>query len=284
MGGSGTPGSILQNLSGYANIHIPIVSWRDFGFPSLPSSIKNPLCIFVSFSGNTRETLSGFLQMPAGTKVAVVAAGGKLLEEAKKRGLAFATFDPSALQPRQGYGKTFYGVLSVLKVIFPGVPMRDLSKVIRPEAHEAQGKAIAEQLLKSVPFLYTSGPLSHIGQIFKISLNESGKLPASANVWPEMNHNELSIFETKPAGMLPVFITTSAERARLNKEIGIIAKILEEYGVPLEMIEIPGSDDVEITMNAIVIAEWVGYYTATLRGLNPLSIRTVNRIKELAAQ
>ena len=285
MGGSGTPGTILQNLSEYANIHIPIVSWKDFGLPhgsTGPSgSFKRPLYIFISFSGNTRETLSGFSKLPKDSMIAVVASGGTLLVEAKKRGLPYVTFAEGTLQPRQGYGLTFSGVLAILNAVAPITALRDMSSVIQPAEHEAYGKLIAQKITAAIPYIYTSSAQSHIGQIFKISINESGKLPASANVFPEMNHNELSIFETKPANVIALFITTKAERSTIEKEINIIKQILTEYEVRVEVIEIPGNDDFEITLNGIVLAQWVGYYAATLRGINPLSIKTVNRIKEL---
>lgn len=289
MGGSGTPGNILQNLTEYANIHIPVISWKDFGLPNLPSSIKRPLYVFISFSGNTRETLTGFYQAiaaptPSGRGsdriVGVVSGGGTLLTEAKKQNIPLATFEIGTLQPRQGYGLTFSAVLPILGAV-TGNKVSDMSEVIKPAESEDQGKSIAEKIAHTLPFIYTSTKLSHIGQIFKISINESGKLPASANVFPEMNHNELSIFETKPKNVIALFITTKDEHKKLEKEINIIKQILTEYETPLEIIEIAGEDTLQVTYNAIVLAQWVGYYVATMRGLNPLSIKTVNRIKEL---
>lgn len=283
MGGSGTPSNILQNLTEYANIHIPVISWKDFGLPSLPSSIKRPLYVFISFSGNTRETLSGFSNIKGDGAVAIVAGGGKLLEQGRERKIPLATFEIGTLQPRQGYGLTFSAVLAILGAI-TGNKVSDMSGVIKPAESEEQGKSIAEKIVHTLPFIYTSAKLSHIGQIFKISINESGKLPASANVFPEMNHNELSIFETKPKNVIALFITTKDEHKKLEKEINIIKQILTEYETPLQIIEIAGTDALETTYNAIVLAQWVGYYVATMRGLNPLSIKTVNRIKELTSK
>ncbi len=284
MGGSGTPATILQNLSEYVNIRIPIISWKDFGLPH--PEFKRPLYIFVSFSGETREVLSGFSQVPTGSAIAIVAGGGALLTQARSQKLPFATFEKTdTLCPRQAYGLTLSGVLAIVNAaILDSVAMRDMSKVIQPQTQEAYGEQLAKKLIGKNLFLYTSNALSHIGQIFKISLNESAKLPASANVFPEINHNELSIFETKPKDVIALFITTQAEAAMLKKEIDIIKQILTEYETPLEIVEIPGTDDFEITLNAIVLAEWVGLFAATMRGINPLSIKTVTRIKELAAQ
>jgi glucose/mannose-6-phosphate isomerase len=285
MGGSATAGNILQKICGYANIQVPIISWKDTGLPRLgvdiPLSYRNPLYIFISFSGNTRETLSGFSQDISGYAQAVVAGGGKLLEEAKKNGVPFATFDSKQFQPRQAYGLTLYGLLTVLRAVWPEVKIPDLSKTINPAQFEAEAKTVATNIQDSFPFIYTSSFESHIGQIFKISCNESGKLLATANVFPEINHNELSGFETHPKGASVIFITSKTEHEKIKKEIQIIKTILTEYKVPMQSIEIPGETPLETTCNAIVMAEWLGYHLAVSRGLNPLGINIVNRIKEL---
>lgn len=279
MGGSGTPAHILQNIAGYATINLPLVSWKDFGLPQLPYT--RPLYLFISFSGNTRETLSAFISAPSGALMAIVAGGGTLLSEAKKRGIAYATFAQGTLQPRQAYGLTLYGTLSVLKTIFPLVPLPDMRATIDAASAQIQGEDLAKNIKDTIPFIYTSSALSHIGQILKISLNESGKLLAAANVFPEINHNELSAFETKPKNASVIFITTPTEHRQIEKEIHIIRTILTEYEIPMHIVEVPGANPLETTAHSIVLAEWVGYYVATLRGLDPLGINTVNKIKEL---
>lgn len=296
MGGSATSGNILQNIREYANIKVPIVSWKDVGLPALGKdapAFLNPLYIFISFSGNTRETLSGFEQLMAAPTppgrgsdriVGVVAGGGKLLAEAKKNGVPYATFDPKQLQPRQAYGLTFYGLLSILRAIWNEVPLPDLSEKIDPTKFEAQGKRMSEEIGITLPFIYTSNSQSHIGQIFKISCNESGKLLATANVFPEINHNELSGFETKPKNVSVILIRTANEQEQAKKEIEIITTILNEYQIPMQVIEIPGTTPLETTASAIALAQWLGYHLAVRRGLNPLGINIVNRIKNLTSK
>ena len=61
MGGSGLPATLFSGLREYANLRLPIVVWKSYGLPE--HSFKNPLYIFISFSGNTAETLSGLRRL-----------------------------------------------------------------------------------------------------------------------------------------------------------------------------------------------------------------------------
>src|SRR3989344_2464751 len=80
MGGSGLVGNLLQNLAPDVKLPVPVFLWKDFGLPAqLPT--KRPLCLFISFSGTTRETISGFKRARAlkpRPPIAVVAGGGEL--------------------------------------------------------------------------------------------------------------------------------------------------------------------------------------------------------------
>src|SRR3989344_6527112 len=90
MGGSGIIGPILKNLAKDANINVPIISWNDYGLPA--GCFKKPLLIFVSFSGNTEETISGYQKAQKYRWKAVVSGGGRLSRLAQKSQTALASF------------------------------------------------------------------------------------------------------------------------------------------------------------------------------------------------
>ncbi|MEK7212181.1 MAG: hypothetical protein AAB686_00705, partial [Patescibacteria group bacterium] len=122
MGGSGLPGRILKMAAKEIGLNIPVINWHDYGLADVRDyRLKRPLYIFVSFSGNTEETISGlrqFLNLKPKTKnqktsAAVIATGGKLLETADSHKLARVSFTGSGLTPRQDSGKMFYALIQV---------------------------------------------------------------------------------------------------------------------------------------------------------------------------
>ena len=285
MGGSGTPGSILQNILDYAIVPIPVLTWKDGGLPALGGCAKNPLYLFVSFSGNTRETLDSFTKaVSKKALVAVVAGGGILLEYAQNAGLAYATFAQGALHPRQAYGLTLYASLIILKSVFPRLTIPDLSAQIDPRQFASRAEQIAARIVGKTTLVYTTQSLSHLGQIFKISIAESGKSPAFANMIPEVNHNELNILETRPRNLFALLVASEREYSERTAEFELTTQILGEYGVASETLQIPGQTPLHITANAIAAAQWLGYQVALKTGRNPLGLEVVNKIKDLAKQ
>ncbi len=385
MGGSGTPGAILQNILSCAIVNIPIFSWHDSVLPVVPG--KNPLYIFISFSGNTREPLAAFQKaVKSGKMIAVVAGGGTLLEEAKAKQLPHATFSadsgsyvdisptprqqpvspstrsddtivPAAaqrdgsdkvigetrpvpsgsassahlrryasemksessissaglasgtdeartrdveninigsLQPRQAYGLTLYATLQILQSVFPRLHIPDLSAQINSRRFATSAKKTAARIFGlrqssarqagKIALIYTTHNFSHLGQIFKISITESGKSLAFANTIPEVNHNELNLLEARPKNLYAIFITSEQEYKNRKKEFDLTAQTLDEYGIPSETIRVPGRTPLEVTANGIVIAQWIGYYVAVNRKMNPLGLEVVNKIKKLAGK
>jgi glucose/mannose-6-phosphate isomerase len=282
MGGSGTPGSILQNIADCAIVNIPVLTWRDAGLPAHP--FRTPLYIFVSFSGNTRETLSGLTQaIKKKAQVAVVAGGGKLLATAQKNGLPYATFKaPASLQPRQGYGFTLYGALALLNIVFPRLGTPDLRAQIDPKRFAVSAKKTAARIRGKTTLVYSTHAHQHLGQIFKISISETGKSLAFANTIPEVNHNELNLIETKPKHLYALFVTTTQELKKRKHEFHLTKEVLLRYGIASELIALPSGTPLATTAHAITWAQWLGYHAATLIGRDPMGLEVVNAIKERA--
>ena len=81
MGGSGLAGEILRHAQGELGLKLPVIIWKDYHLPKVLWSAKRPLYIFVSFSGNTEETVSGLetlLKTKPRLAAAIITTGGKL--------------------------------------------------------------------------------------------------------------------------------------------------------------------------------------------------------------
>ena len=284
MGGSGIPATILQNIAEYAIMNLPVVVWKDFGLPRLP--YKNPLFVFVSFSGNTAETLSGFAlagkTLPAGRQVrAVVTAGGMLLDKATKGKLPRAVIPPLAIVPRQASGLLLYGILELLQTIVPNLSCPDLSRSIDPATLEPIGKALAKKLKGNNVLIYTSTSENHFASIFKIQLTETSKTPTFCNTYPEINHIEIVGYDRKPKGLVSLFPVTEYEPTITKQLITIEQSVLKQRGITPITISIPGKTPLETAANALVLANWTGYHLAKLNRVDPEKTGTIDEIKTI---
>lgn len=279
MGGSGIPGTLLQNIAGYANIDIPIVVWKDFGLPHL--SFKKPLFIFVSFSGNTAETLSGLKLASRAKLKAIVTAGGTLLEQATQEKLPRAVVPTIDMEPRQATGVMLYGILGVLKSVFPRITVPDLRNSIDPQPLAAIGNSLAAKLKNKTAIVFTPSNSNHIALLFRTHLTETGKTMTFCETYPEFNHNGIVGFDRKPKGLVALFPITQYETELTKKLVSIESEVLASKGVTPVTISIPGTNPFETTFNAAIIAMWTGLALSKLYKVDPEKTPMIAEIKRM---
>ena len=88
MGGSGVSGDVLKLLSDtVTSTDVTVI--KNYNIPNNLIE-KKPFCLFISYSGNTEETLSGLNDAITNNfDWAVISSGGKLIEKAKNNNKEF---------------------------------------------------------------------------------------------------------------------------------------------------------------------------------------------------
>lgn len=282
MGGSGLAGTILKGLSDYIGLNVPTLVWKNYDLP--PHKFKAPFYIFVSFSGNTEEVLSGIKRKTEkNALVAVVTTGGKLKMFAEERGLPAVYFDPvlgdgTNLTPRQSCGYMYYSVVKLLKACFGSIKSEDFSS-IDPSLFRTKGKNIAEKLERKIVLIYTPPAYEHLGYIWKININETSKQPSFSGILPEINHNEVAGFTQKSFPFSALFLLDK-ENDRINKKAELVGNILKEYNVLPLFIELEGENPEVKTWKNIILALWASFYLAEKNKVDPFSTDLIEKIKK----
>ena len=102
MGGSGVAGDVLSLLSNETSSKNVIVR-KTYSIPE-KIILKKPFCLFISYSGNTEETISGINDAISNElDWAVISSGGKLISYAEKHKKPYIKI-PKGLQPRAAFG------------------------------------------------------------------------------------------------------------------------------------------------------------------------------------
>lgn len=281
MGGSGISGDILGSLAESAGIPVPVIVHKNYGIPKVPGA----LYIFVSFSGDTAEVLSGF--ETAGKTVpkphiAVATGGGRLLMSARAKKLFSASFSAHNLTPREGIGYTAYAVFLLLQSFFPSIrPTSFFHTRIAPGKLETRAKAVAKLLGKRPLLVYSAEECRVMGKAWKMYVNETGKLPAFENSIPEANHNEIESFAVKNLfSGKAVFLETEDLPPAMKKRFSLTKKILSRAGISPVSVKIPGKTRAERIWNGIVLGNWTGYFLAGIAKANPRETRVIQSFKK----
>ncbi|MCX6751276.1 MAG: hypothetical protein NT161_00710 [Candidatus Nomurabacteria bacterium] len=284
MGGSALAPLLLKTWKPELDITIH----RDYGLPETAEKLKNKLIILSSYSGNTEEVIDAFEQAKENNlDMAVISVGGELLKLAKENNVPYIELPNMNIQPRMALGLS---IKAFLKLMGEENELKEISKLaetLNPADFEKNGKVLAQKLKNYVPVIYASDRNSSIAYNWKIKLNETGKIPAFYNVFPELNHNEMTGFDvadsTRELSDKFYFIILKDEKdnSKILKRMSIIENLYKDRGLQVETIEIAGKNIWHKIFSSLLLADWTAYYTALEYGLEPEQVPMVEEFKKL---
>lgn len=287
MGGSHLAADIIRGM----NPKFDITVHADFGLPELSTAARRKtLFIMSSYSGNTEETLDALERAhEAGLAIAAIAVGGKLLVRAKEFGIPYVALPDTGIQPRAALG---YDLMALLKLMGREPDLKRasrLAKNIKSLRFEKEGTALAEKLKDHVPVVYASSKNAALAYIWKITFNETGKIPAFYNIVPELDHNEMTGFDAKDSTrdlsskFHFLLLADSEDDPRIKKRIELLAKLYVNRGLSVTMLELHGRGFQKI-FSSVILADWTALRTAELYGTEPEKVPMVEEFKYLLEQ
>ena len=292
MGGSAIGGELLKDWA-RDNVQVPIAVSRAYSLPAYAN--EKSLVFIVSYSGETEETLSSFLDAVEGKcMVFCVSSGGSLLDFAERLDVPYLRV-PSGFPPRAALPYLFVPLLKSLEKmkIAPSVS-EDLSEAITllarissentPEKPEKDNfaKTLASEINGAVPVVYGFGVFRGVAQRFKQQFNENSKMPSKWEYFSELNHNEVVGWERAGGlaeGFSVIFVRGENEPIEIRNRIEI-TKSLMPAGSKLFEVWSQGKSALARMLSAVCIGDFTSVYLAVLRGVDPTPVNTIAVLKE----
>jgi len=280
MGGSAWPAEILRD---WLNPSFPFCVNKNY---TLPSQInKKSLLVICSYSGNTEETISCYQKAKKqGFKMIGLTTGGKLKKLCLRDKIPLAEIPDDISAPRLGCGYTIGALVEILNknglIKDKTEEIIETVKKANPLAIENEGKKLAKKIAGMIPVIYTTDYLKTLSYIWKIKLNETSKIPAFANYFPELNHNELSAFAKNNSNFIVIILRDNTDSPKILKRMSLTAEMIEASGAKIEFMDMIGKTILEKIINNIILADWTSYYLALENKVNPFSIEMQEKIKK----
>ncbi len=120
-------------------------------------------------------------------------------------------------------------------------------------------------------------------------MNETGKIPAFSNVFPELNHNEMTGFDRKgktkdlSGKFCFIFLSDNADHPQNRKRFEVTKRLYEERGLVVHSLPLQGTTRSEKIFSSLLLADWVAYHTALQYGVEPEQVPMVEEFKKLIA-
>jgi glucose/mannose-6-phosphate isomerase len=293
MGGSGIGGELLKDyLRDRAAVSVEVS--KDYQLPGYAG--KKSLVLLMSYSGETEESLSAFLDaVTRKCMVYCVSSGGFLLKYAEKLNVPYLGV-PAGMQPRAALPFLFVPLLMYMERmnIVQGVTSELseaiglLEKVIEQNAPEKPveancSKTLALNLKAVSPVVYGFGSFRGVAMRWKQQFNENSKVPAKWEVFSELDHNEIVGWENAKKlarNCAAVFIRDNAETMEIRSRIEITKLLIQPTLSKVFEVWTEGKSTLAKMLSAICIGDFTSIYLALLRKVDPTPVKTIAMLKE----
>ena len=293
MGGSAIGGEIVKDWA-RNKAKTPIEVSRDYSLPDYADA--KSLVVVSSYSGDTEETLSAFLDAKRrGCMICCISSGGLLLEYAEKFGVPFLIV-PEGMPPRAALPYMFIPLLRWFeKVGFVSGFSEEFLEAIRVLGNVAKenspeipveknpAKTLATGIFGTIPVVYGFGIYRSAAQRFKQQFNENSKVPAKWEYLPELDHNEIVGWEDNgnlAKHFSAIFLRSKNETDEVRSRIEITKKLMSEAVSKQFEVWSQGKNSMANMLSTIIMGDFTSVYLAALLKVDPTPVQTITALKK----
>ena len=294
MGGSGVAGDVLKlvmNETTPINVEVR----KAYGISKVTADRK-PKCLFISYSGNTEETVEAVNDaIQYNLDWSVISSGGTLLDLALKHKKPYVKV-PSGLQPRAAFGL-------MTKAVMHFVSSDESRKYLElcNQAGDYINEALADQsenillehalkISKEIntksSVIYGGTPLTYlVAQRWKTQINENAKSKAFVGYMPEIHHNEILSWEANKKDSKNnyqlLFLRSPDENNQVKKRFEFTKEIIGDKVNISEIDNISTENIISNLFHLTLLGDLVSVYMAENLNIDPYNINSIEQLKKL---
>ena len=294
MGGSGVAGDVMKVLSNEISDKNIIVH-KDYSIPKQFLKFR-PLCLFISYSGNTEETLSGISDAKKNNlDWIVISSGGKLIDIAQNESKEYIKI-PSGLQPRAAFGYLTLAISRILDIVEGSDYVSQLNEAssylnkLTEKAEESEinklSLNICESINKKTAIIYSGTNMSKVvSSRWKTQINENSKSKAFVGYLPEVHHNEILSWDADIDGSkknyIVILIRDRNEHVQISKRFEFTKELI---GEKVDIVEVNLNNQestLKTLLELVLLGDLVSLNLANRLTIDPKNIDTIENLKKL---
>ena len=296
MGGSAIGADMVATVASHSST-VPVHVIRGY---ELPKTDDATLVVACSFSGNTSETLSAFRKASKqGRPCIAITGGGALSKFAESAGHPQFKYDWDG-PPRTAFGYGLFPLLAILKrlgVIDIADAEVERAIVAIETGRVAWGSEVptasnpAKQLATEIAgrsvVVIGADFLDAAARRWAGQLNENAKQWAFHGSLPEASHNLVESITSSPSGVespYALLLDSPLAHPRTRLQLRGTGELLEGAEVPHKQVVAEGESVLETLVWASYLADWVSYYVAILRDVDPMTTHNIGTLRDIPVE
>jgi len=294
LGGSAIGGDIARSVVG-RELKVPLIINRDYRLPGFVDS--SSLVFACSYSGNTEETISSYLEARQAKAARIcITSGGRLKDLADCDDCPVISL-PGGLPPRAALGHSLLALLGALQALYLTPDMTDpIAEVVdlMPRLLKRYGPAnpetdnIAKRLARSlhgrIIAIYASNEVLDAAAFrWRSQIAENAKSLAFHHLLPEMNHNELVGWQN-PRDLLReigvVLLRDKGDHPQVQRRFELTRELIRAKARALvHEVWSEGDSLLARIMSIIYLGDFVSLYLAYLNETDPTPVEVIDYMK-----
>jgi glucose/mannose-6-phosphate isomerase len=293
MGGSAIGGSLLKDWLRDI-MPLPIEVPRSYSLPAYAD--RDTLVFAVSYSGNTEETVSCFVEaLERGCMIIALTSGGVLQDNCQELGVPLVQL-PSGYPPRSALPYLFLPLTIALRQlgVLPRLDeeveeaiatLRAVREVVKAETPASQNpaKQVTLRLEASIPLIIGAEFYEGVALRLKTQLNENSKTPATTEILPELNHNMIVGWTGQrdlTRNFSVVLLRDPQEPPAIRERIEATRRlVLDEGAAQIVEIWARGRGRLARMLSTLYVGDYASFYLAILYGVDPTPTPVINELK-----
>lgn len=267
---------------------------------SPPSWLESgDLIVAISYSGDTRETLTAFRQaLEQGARGACIASGGTLLRLAEEKKFPFLQI-PGGLAPRAALGFTSLPLVRVLQASGAwgsdemenplstervSVLVRMLESLrVEWGDQTGPGVGVGRRILRRLPLIVAGGLVGTVARRFQAQLAENAKAISVLFEIPEALHNLIEVLDVNYIDTfrpIAIYLEDTAADELNQVRMQKIRQNFQHRGVEGIPILSQGETPLERLFSLVHKTDWISHHLAVLKGIDPVAIPIITDLKQ----
>lgn len=292
MGGSAIGGEMLRGWL-RDELPVPVGICRDYNLPAYAN--EDTLAFVISYSGETEETLSAFVDAIRRRCMTItITSGGHLRSFSKKLNVPCVMI-PGEIPPRAAFPYVFFSLpilLSRMGVISDiEQEVEEALSVLRRGAGENApevptesnpSKRLALELGGTIPVVYGFGLSEAVAHRLKTQFNENSKLLSGYDVFPELDHNEVVGWEASKSitkNFSVILLRDRKEPSEVKYRIELTRSLVSGKARKVHEIYARGEGRLARVLSLLFAGDSLSVYLAVLRGVDPSATRSIEEVK-----
>jgi glucose/mannose-6-phosphate isomerase len=281
VGGSAISGDLIRDLL-KNRISIAIDVCRDYHLPAYVD--EDTLTFCVSYSGETEETLSQFVDcVKRKSKIIGITSGGKLEEWCKKFNLPYVLI-PSGYQPRAALPYLFFSIIACLQKLEVVNLQKEIDEAIEllKRIKTDSVKRLTYSMKDSTIVVYSSDEFSGVAKRVKTQINENSKMPAKYDVFPELDHNEIVGYQNERLNKnsFVLILRDKNEPEEIKARIEITKDLIKDKVKGMEEIWTEGKSKLAKMMSLVFLGDVLSYELAVLNDVDSVEVENIVILKK----